>query len=147
MALKGNFDQAAFEKKVQQALENRKMEVLETLIFLGDQCVIEARSAGSYTDRTGNLRNSVGFVILENGNILHENFEETAKGTESSEDDPIKTGRNLAVQVGSNYQGMVLVVVAGMKYAMHVEARGYNVLTSAEYLANKELPKLLEALR
>jgi len=36
--------------------------------------------------------------------------------------------------------------VAGMKYAAYVEARNYNVLSSAELLAEKEVPKLLKAL-
>lgn len=147
MALKGNFDKSAFEKKVQEALENHRLNILEALVYMGNECVRDAKTNGSYTDRTGNLRNSIGFVVFENGAILHEYFEETAKGTEESSEDPEKTGKDLAIMVGSDFQGMVLVVVAGMKYAMYVETRGYNVLTSAELLANTELPKLFEALR
>lgn len=147
MALKGKFDQAAFEKRVQEAFERHRQNVIEALIWMGGECVKDAKSNGSYTDRTGNLRNSIGYVIFENGAILHEYFEKTTEGTEPSNENPINTGRNLAVEVGSDYEGMALVVVAGMKYAMYVETRGYNVLTSAEYLANNELPKLFEALR
>lgn len=153
MALKGKFDQAAFEKRVQEAFERHRQNVIEALIWMGAECVKDAKSNGSYTDRTGNLRNSIGFVIFENGAILHEYFEDTAKGEMKVWDgsieqiDPLKTGRDLAISVGSDYQGMALVVVAGMKYAICVEAKGYNVLTSAELLANTELPKLFEALR
>ena len=43
-------------------------------------------------------------------------------------------------------KGFVLVVVAGMKYASYVEARNYNVLTSAELLAEREIPRLLKEL-
>lgn len=147
MALKGNFDTAAFEKKVAAAMEAHRQNVIESLIWMGNECVRDAKTNGSYKDRTGNLRNSIGFVVFENGVILHEYFEKTTKGTEESNDDPISTSRNLAIEAGSDFQGMALVVVAGMKYAMYVETKGYNVLSSAELLANKELPKLFEALR
>ena len=39
-----------------------------------------------------------------------------------------------------------LVVVAGMNYAAYVEAKGYNVLSSAEHLAERELPRMLDKL-
>lgn len=37
------------------------------------------------------------------------------------------------------------MVVAGMKYATYVEAHNYNVLSSTELVAEKEVPKLLKA--
>ena len=40
----------------------------------------------------------------------------------------------------------LIVVVAGMNYAAYVEAKGYNVLASAEHLAERELPRMLEKL-
>lgn len=147
MALKGKFDKAAFEAYAQRSIEQHRQNVIEALTWMGGECVRDAKSNGSYTDRTGNLRNSVGFVIFENGNIVHEYFEKTASGTEKSDQDGISTGKQLAVNVGSDFPGIVLVVVAGMKYAMYVESRGYNVLTSAELMARQELPKLFEALK
>lgn len=146
MALKGKFDKAWFERKAAEAIEVRRREVIETLMFIGNECVAEAKGKGSYTDRTGNLRNSVGYVIFDDGEVVHQYFDKTASGTERGEDDPLAIGRGLAEKVGSGQNGMVLVVVAGMKYAVYVEARGYNVLTSAELLANAELPRILNDL-
>ena len=42
--------------------------------------------------------------------------------------------------------GVVLVVVAGMNYAAHLSDRGYDVLDSAEVLAAKLVPQLLQSL-
>ena len=49
-------------------------------------------------------------------------------------------------KVGKETKGVALVVVAGMNYAAYVEARGKNVLSSAEHLAERELPRMLEKL-
>ena len=58
-----------------------------------------------------------------------------------------KEGESFINKVTSQYpKGFVLIVIAGMKYASYVEARNYNVLTSAELLAEREVPKLLKAL-
>ncbi|MGV4578106.1 hypothetical protein ACQ1R5_10635 [Ornithobacterium rhinotracheale] len=43
-------------------------------------------------------------------------------------------------------RGYVLVVVAGMNYALYVESKGYNVLSTAEQLAEREVPRLLNEI-
>ena len=58
----------------------------------------------------------------------------------------IRTGQALAEAVGKETTDVSLVVVAGMNYATYVEAKGKNVLSSAEHLAQRELPKMLEKL-
>ncbi len=47
----------------------------------------------------------------------------------------------------TNDEGYVLIVVAGMHYAKYVEAMGYNVLTSAQLLAERQAPIILNQLR
>ncbi len=42
--------------------------------------------------------------------------------------------------------GICLIVVAGMNYAVYVESRGKNVLSSAELLAERMVPQLLTSL-
>ena len=44
-------------------------------------------------------------------------------------------------------RGFVLIVVAGMHYAKYVEAKGLNVLTSAQLLAEEQVPIILNKLR
>ena len=57
-----------------------------------------------------------------------------------------KVGYELAKQVGQQTQGYALVVVAGMNYAVHVESKGRDVLTSAEKQAEKDIAKELADL-
>jgi len=114
--------------------------IIQRLQFLGEKCLTEARTNKTYTDQTGNLTSSIGYVILYEGRQIFTNgFEGEGEGSGK--------GRQLANDLFKNYgTGYALIVVAGMNYAAHVEARGYNVLASAEQLAEKELPKMLKAL-
>ena len=43
-------------------------------------------------------------------------------------------------------QGIALIVVAGMNYASYVSAKGYNVLDTAEVLAQRLVPQMLQQL-
>ena len=40
---------------------------IKAFIYVGEACLKEARLNGNYTDRTGNLRNSIGYAVLFNG--------------------------------------------------------------------------------
>jgi hypothetical protein len=129
-----NFSKKDVENYLQKRLVLIEKEILRQLQYLGEKCVADGRINGTYRDRTGNLRNSVGYVVMKNGNIIHENF----KGQ----------GKEVATNAARKYSsGYVLIVVAGMKYAAYVESRGYNVLSSAELLAESEMPKMLKRLQ
>ena len=53
----------------------------------------------------------------------------------------------MAQEVGSSHkEGYTLVVVAGMNYAVHVESKGRDVLTSAEKQAEKLIARELADL-
>ena len=67
----------------------------------------------------------------------------------------MKKAKDLADRVGKKTKGIALVVVAGMEYAAALEANGawkiksrrsYDVLASAELLAERKLPKILSEL-
>lgn len=140
------------EKKVKNSFynyvikqqENAKQAVITVLNYVGLECIKEARQNGKYTDRTGNLRSSIGYVVLENGKPLKKGgFQKvlnTATEAKSKSD-------NLIESLSATYKtGLVLIVVAGMDYAVYVEAKGYNVLNSAETLAKKLVPQMLKEL-
>ena len=96
-----------------------------TLQYLGEEFINKARISGNYTDRTGNLRSSIGYIILNNGEVVRQAF----KGSKSK-------GRNVAQQVAKKVavdypEGMVLIGVAGMNYAAAVEHKGYDVITGS----------------
>ena len=60
-------------------------EATNKFIEIGERCITEARDNGSYADRTGNLRNSVGYMVLldgvvqSQGNINKHNQEQIEK--------------------------------------------------------------------
>lgn len=131
------------ERYLQEDLARRESAMLNVLSQVGEQCVNQARSSGSYTDRTGNLRSSVGYVILVDGKIVEMSaFEGVKNGQKGSSD-----GKDFARELVSKFpKGIVLIVVAGMKYASAVSARGRDVLDSAEILAEQLVPSMMQRL-
>lgn len=87
----------------------------------GEEFVKIARRKGNYQDHTGNLRSSIGYVIVKDGDILTENYERSTKGTDKQSG--IQEAKRLVSELVSVYSdGWVLVGVAAMPYAVYVEA-------------------------
>jgi len=141
------FNSNDIERILHEKIEKYHQKVIRILRIVGEKCINEAREYGSYQDQTGNLRSSIGYIVLKDGKPIEKGgFAPTERGTKKGKDGQ-KEGEVFINKVISQYpKGFVLVVVAGMKYASYVEARNYNVLSSAELLAEKEVPKLLKAL-
>lgn len=118
--------------------------IANVLCYVGEQCIIEARNGGTYEDQTGNLRSSIGYAVLMNGQVI-----------QSDSVDKIKNG-NEGVSEGLKYlqervkkaskKGVCIIVTAGMNYAEYVEAKGYVVLSSAELKAPVIVKQLLTSL-
>lgn len=101
---------------------------------------ITAEKGRDFTDQTGNLRSSIGYVITVDGKVVMESsFNAVKNGGEGAEEGRLFAHR-LAQQVP---KGFCLIVVAGMNYAKYVAARGFDVLDSAELLAEKLTHQLL----
>lgn len=134
----------AFYSYVIKQKQNAKEAAITALNYVGLECVKEARKNGKYTDRTGNLRSSIGYVVLENGIPIkkggYQKVLSTATEAQAKSD-------SLISSLAATYKtGLVLIVLAGMDYAVYVEAKGYNVLNSAETLAKKLVPQMLKEL-
>ncbi|HRY32109.1 MAG TPA: hypothetical protein P5531_03985 [Bacteroidales bacterium] len=144
MAIKPGFSHTDIEKAMLRRLERIDRAIVFRLSRLGEECVNNAREFGSYIDRTGNLRNSVGYLLLKDGSVLRQNFKRTAGGGEEG----TAVGQNLAHQIAMAYPaGYVLIVVAGMDYAAYVEARNRNVLATAEQFAREKAPQIIRELK
>lgn len=145
MGIKANFKIGDIQKefdKAQKRVENAMISALKTL---GGKCIEIARNSNDYTDQTGNLRASIGYIIVVNGTIIERDFQVANKDEDGK---GIATGSELADELAQKYsQGFVLIVVAGMSYAAAVESKSKDVLTSAEKYAEKQLPKLLQRLK
>lgn len=145
MGIKANFNQEDVSRRFAAFLDVIVEKQVKRLQELGEKCVMHAKSIPEnigFKDQTGNLRSSIGYVVFCDGVAIHDNFAQVKEGNTG-----IKEGQKLAKTIGSKYpEGVVLVVTAGMNYALYVESKGRDVLTSAEHLAQQELPKMLQKL-
>jgi hypothetical protein len=144
MGIKANFTQADIRKRFDAFLQDVEREQIEDLQRLGEKCVTHARSIPKeqgFEDQTGNLRSSIGYMVFVDGVAIHSFYKQVKEGVTG-----IKAGETLAKKVGEQTKGVCLVVTAGMNYALHLETKGRDVLTSAEHLAERELPRMLEKL-
>ena len=119
------FDQDV--KRVEQA-------VLFNLYVIGEGSVNHAREHGTYKDRTSNLRNSIGYVIAYNGEIIEYGFKKSAGITDKK---AFHADYKIQEMIGDS--GFDLIIVAGMNYARPVENRGYDVLSSTEKYLKREV--------
>lgn len=151
MAIKPNFSRREIESYLARKRLLIERAIISRLKLLGEKCVAEARSLNTYMDQSGNLRSSIGYVIVKNGAIIHSSSFEQVQPWSSSDDAALnggEVGEKYAKKLGLEHSsGYALVVVAGMSYASYVEAMGKDVLSSAEHLAERELPKMLRQLQ
>lgn len=119
------------ERWFNRFVDRAEDKIYKLLQRAGEEFVKVARESGKYDDHTGNLRSSIGYVIVADGKILTENFEKSDKGTDKT------TGVNQASRLSQDLvklynKGFVLICVAGMQYAVYVEAmESKDVITSA----------------
>lgn len=154
MGLEPRFKPSDIRKQLEAFVAKVDKSIIANLSYLGEECVNHARTAGDYNNVTGNLRNSIGYVIAKDGQIIKRNFKRSAtvkneKGkTTNGSKEGVKVGQTLAEELASKApKGFVLIVVAGMVYASKVESRGRNVLSSAENYAKSELPGIISKLK
>jgi hypothetical protein len=145
MGITPNFTRGDVQKRFDAFLDQIVKQQIKRLQMLGEMCVNHARSIPKeqgFQDQTGNLRSSIGYMVFVDGVAVHSMFEQRKEGAQG-----VKAGEALAQRVGErNPLGVCLVVTAGMNYALYVESKGRDVITSAEHLAQRELPRMLEKL-
>lgn len=125
------------DRLLQRAVEIAKKKAVKVLKAIGEESVAEAVSSGNYTDRTGNLRSSIGYVVAEDGNVVEEGGFWNLGGAEGPD-----VGRAKAIDLASGTSGLALILVAGMDYAQYVADKGFNVLDSATTLARQLVSQL-----
>lgn len=128
---------------IDASLEKARQVIINTFAYVGESCVTEARDNGSYMDQTGNLRSSIGYAVVVDGQIVSSKVSEQVKEGVAGKGEATAFLSRLASE---HKTGISLIVVAGMNYAVYVEGRGKNVLTSAKLLADRLVPQMLEQL-
>ena len=127
--------------------ERMTQAIIYNLKVVGEKVInrgrITAEKGRDFTDQTGNLRSSIGYVIVVDGEVVMESsFDVVKDGAEGAEQ-----GRKFAHSLAQKFpKGICLIVVAGKNYAKYVSARGYDVLDSAELLAQQLVPQMLKQL-
>lgn len=148
---------------IKLALENRMKRLTEAMIEIlcmaGEQALKYARDPERrrYIDRTGNLTSSIGYVVLNEGQVVVESSFKPVSPSELKKDKKDNTpidgltgsaeGKAFLNKLKSeNPTGLALIVVAGMPYAKLVEAKGFDVLESAELETEENVKRALKKL-
>lgn len=146
MGIDAKFTQADVSKRFDKFIAVIEKRQVERMMYLGEKCVTHAKlipELVGFTDQTGALRSSIGYAVFKDGVAVHMDYQQVGEGAEG-----VKKGQALAAKVAKKYpKGILLVVTAGMEYAIYVESKGRDVLSSAEHLAQQELPKMIKALK
>lgn len=121
MAIKDNTDWNAITRMMQEEYDRKAVIWLASL---GERVVKYSREHGSYTDQTGNLRNSIGYVVIQYGRVVKDGF---------GSGEPQTKARAIALDTARSLDGnkTYLVWVAGMEYAKYVEAKGFDVISGS----------------
>lgn len=123
--MKTLFTKEMVKKTMDDFLEKTDEEIIATLYYIGEEFVNVCKLSGSYTDRTGNLRSSIGCAVMKDGEIIKMvSYGENPEG--------VKTGEEfMKEELKSMFPtGYYLVVYAGMHYAIYVETKGFSVISS-----------------
>lgn len=121
--------------------------ILSRLQRVGERFVANARGKtkdhGGFGDVTGNLRSSIGYLILKSGKQLTgSNFETITTGGEGSE-----IGKRVIEEIAQKYPtGIVLICVSGMSYSYAVESKGKDVISGSSLIAMNELKAAMQEI-
>lgn len=139
-------------RKLKAGLNRQAKKIVTHLIkqmsYIGEKCVEIARNNGSYSDITGNLRSSIGYVVLYDGKPVIYGESKQYSGKKGNGEAGAPAAEALLKQMQAKFPwGIVLIVCAGMNYAAYVEAIHHkDVLTSAELKMESLAKKLLSRL-
>lgn len=174
-SIKPNFSIADIGKSLELLSIRFENAIINRLQFIGEKFVLNARgksddifSSGRFTymDHTGNLRSSIRYFILKDGELYGAKYTKAgtlAKSQHSNSDfvirpvftkdgklakkQPVYLGEEILNKVAQEYpKGYVLLCIAGMEYAAAVESKNFDVITSSSFIVEEDLRKALDEL-
>lgn len=132
------FSAAQISRAYDKFDEKTNRKLLQVLQYAGEYFVREARLNGNYRDITGNLRSSIGYCIVKDGEILQMDIEKAKKGSDG--DEGTEAARRLLLQLANEHNtGLVLIGVAGMDYAVYVENIDAKDVITASWVATRHM--------
>lgn len=136
-------------KKIYAKLQMQRKKLIEFLVMqlsrIGEACIEKARNCGDYNDITGNLRSSISYIVMNDGEIVIHGQSKQYSGKSGDGAQGVAEGEALLQRLKAKFPwGVVLIVCAGMEYAAFVEnVRGKHVLIDAEIEAERLFKELL----
>lgn len=128
---------------INQRIVNLEYALVRSLCYVGEMCRNEAIQKHKYKNQSGNLESSTGYVVSIDGKVAQlGGFNTVLKGGKGSIEGQ-RFAKSLAKQ---EKKGVCLILVAGKNYAKYVSDKGLDVLDSAELLAEKMIPILMNQL-
>jgi hypothetical protein len=113
----------ALQQVVLQAEAEYDRKAVQFLAKVGERACAKAKDLGTYTDRTKHLRNSISYLVVQDGVIKIDAFGFTPAMAES---------RTYAAEQAQKYpRDTILIWASGKEYAAYVEARNYDVLAGS----------------
>lgn len=109
-------------------------EIIDDVRFIANGCYEEAIRRKQYADKSGRLSASIGWAVCYDGKVVHSGGF-TGNGRKASAGQ--SAGREAVQELARGSKGIRLILVAGAPYATQVEARGFDVTTSGELLAEE----------
>lgn len=67
MGIKQVTPQSEIDNFIESKIKQMRDVILHNLKYVAEEVLNTARTNGNYEDQTGNLRHSVGYIIVENG--------------------------------------------------------------------------------
>jgi len=139
-------DMRKLKAGLQAKMKDIANELIKQLCYIGEECIKIARTNGSYGDVTGNLRSSIGYVVLYDGKPVQYGASKQYAGKKGNGEAGPPAAEALLNELQAKFPwGIVLIVCAGMNYAAYVEAVHHkDVLTSAELKAEALMKQLID---
>lgn len=143
MPIRQTTPQSEITSYIEKRLRMLEMAIVRNFCVIGERCANAARTSHTYTDQSGNLTSSIGYAVSIDGRLVQiSSFNKVLNGEQGATD-----GQEYVEQLIRKYpSGIVLIVVAGMNYAAYVSDKGYDVIDSAESLAEQQIPRMLKQL-
>lgn len=115
------------DSQFEEEKERIKKIAIMKMQRIGEMYSNISKNSGNYKDQTGNLRSANGYGIKDNGSIIK-----------------VESGRNetnSGIQKQETKAEVELIIGNGMDYCSHVEAKGYDVVSTGIITAKAEAKK------
>lgn len=139
-----NFNFEALRKRYDKAIDDKINKLIVAYKNAGIAFVKRARQNRGFGDITYNLISSIGCILVVNHVVEFTYFPVSGPGSEGA-----KHGENYAREIATLVDdgGVILICVAGEKYAALVEDKGKDVISGTDLRFVDILTKELKAIR